>query len=793
MYDKSMWPRTPTPDDAIVYVELFGEGVFTQQLSPFRGHFIADLMGADFRLLVAHCPADLQDLRVGPDERLLRRAQEHTQIRHFAMPLDRAAGFFETVDPQFIVCRYHPEHHQHVLALERRHGWPFLRLPLQELEFPTLKPHEHFKPTLRDVVVQYVVGVCRLIRDIAPDSPLVSGLSADLHELRWQRQDGPRPISRLHQSAYPNEALWSVAGVDVTLAEPTRNLPDEVVYGFLSAQAGDLLGRREAASRQAGVPPQFAIELILFFPNYFMELFLADEEMVAWSAVRHDRESRLRALLAHDVVAEVREFAPEYESNPFERPGLRLFCEILRDQESFLFRVPGIEPYRSLAAGEEGREYLQLATSEVAASTAKVAMLAASCAAPVLRFSPRLGTCMDALFEFVRAYGRLPNAVPPSSLYGPTGKRHPDQDDIAVAFNAFADAAAELIPQDYLALIAANQRLKLISDFPFEWIRPRTLPLVYTKQCSKIPATPGQVMTTVLGRRIYHTIELKDIASVRVISSFEAADPLSGRFCRELREYLALLHEEFGTQIDMVLEEVRVATAAEFMRALETTGGKIAVIDMHGGALGAEGALLIDGNPFTSVQFEHEIEMNRSQGLSLRLPSVVILSSCDTINPLSNGFSIASALLRAGATAVVGTLLPIDASRSASFIGKVLVETFSYLSEPRGDAQSWQNMIADQLCFSAASDWFGVCGQLFPRSYLDREDYLAAIGRVVSSRVGPPEGLEDRLIAALAEVFGVSEAQVHEGIRTHAPFVDAMNYVQLGFPENVQLVSAPRV
>ena len=151
MYDKSMWPRTPTPDDAIVYVELFGEGVFTQQLSPFRGHFIADLMGADFRLLVAHCPADLQDLLVGPDERLLRRAQEHTQIRHFAMPLDRAAGFFETVDPQFIVCRYHPEHHQHVLALERRHGWPFLRLPLQELEFPTLKPHEHFKPTLRDV------------------------------------------------------------------------------------------------------------------------------------------------------------------------------------------------------------------------------------------------------------------------------------------------------------------------------------------------------------------------------------------------------------------------------------------------------------------------------------------------------------------------------------------------------------------------------------------------------------------------------------------------------------------
>ncbi len=299
------------------------------------------------------------------------------------------------------------------------------------------------------------------------------------------------------------------------------NLPDETVYGFVSEQARDLVRRREVASLHSGVEPLFAVELILFFPNYFMELFLEEDDMVGWTEVRHKRESKLRALLAEDVVAEVREFAPEYENNPFARPGMRQFCEVLRHQHTFLFGVPGIEPYESLMAGEEGREYLKLATSEVAASTAKVAMLAASCAAPVLRLSPQLGTCIEALFEFVRAYSRLTSGIPVSPFHGLVVERDPEQDELALAFNAFADAAAEVIPQSYMDLMDSNTRLKIVSDFPFEWVRLGTLPLVYTKQCSRVPATPGQVMAKILSRRVFHSIGLDDVASVRVITSFE--------------------------------------------------------------------------------------------------------------------------------------------------------------------------------------------------------------------------------------------------------------------------------
>ncbi|HEX7930830.1 MAG TPA: hypothetical protein VF470_08005, partial [Sphingomicrobium sp.] len=71
--------------------------------------------------------------------------------------------------------------------------------------------------------------------------------------------------------------------------------------------------------------------------------------------------------------------------------------------------------------------------------------------------------------------------------------------------------------------------------------------------------------------------------------------------------------------------------------------------------------------------------------------------------------------------------------------------------------------------------------------FTDPGEYLRSVSRVVGSRSGPPLDIEARALKALAEEFRADEPDMQHAIITQSPFVDAMNYVQLGFPERVIL------
>jgi len=86
-----------------------------------------------------------------------------------------------------------------------------------------------------------------------------------------------------------------------------------------------------------------------------------------------------------------------------------------------------------------------------------------------------------------------------------------------------------------------------------------------------------------------------------------------------------------------------------------------------------------------------------------------------------------------------------------------------------------------------AVDWFGSCQQAFGQCFDDGDAYLGAMARVTASRTGIQLDADKRLIAALSSVFEKSDERIRDVLVMRAPYVDPMNYIQLGFPERISL------
>jgi len=719
----------------------------------------------------------------------------------YSVPLNLVRAFVDAVNPQFLVCRFHECFSEHVDALENAYGWPILRHPHSSLEYPQLHPYELCDPDPRSTIIDYVRAIFRLIEKINSDSPLLRLINRDVEKLRWRNEHGGRQESHLHLATYPNEALFSVAGSRTSkFPAPRRHAEDDAIYGWITEQATALLEIRDRAREAHHLKSSFLNDVILFFPHYFLEFFFDDDQRNAWIQSRRSRESALLALVDPRLVEEVRGVGSSMDNDPFTNEIMPSFCEILFFQDSFLFSCPAIEPYQSMMETEQAAHYMNLAAAEVASATASVAILSVNTAAPVLRFSPALRKCFEALLAFVNTYRDLVDRssdeeigpIPPSPIVVPRFPRHRNQDIIADAYNAFVAEAISVFPQSYRNILSAQPAIKTVSDFPFEWLRLTTLPLTYTREFSRIPNTPGQVLSEVAVHTAEIDLRLSDLHTIRVITSFSDDDPLAGAFCRSLRDGFQLLKQDSSTKhLSIELDEVVVTDSKQFVDALVSAPGAIVVIDMHGGLpTAAVGGLFIEESPFSSIEFEYEIQkLNRLGTGPSSFPAIVIFSSCDTLSPMANGFSMASAVLRAGAIAVLATLLPVDAERSSFLIGKILLESCGFLSEPSGVDLTWRNMVCDQLHYAAAIDWFGACAQMLPSKVKTLEQYFSGISKAAGSRIGNILGSEDRLIVTLSEFFAVSTDEIRQIIQDKAPFVDAMSYVQLGFPEKIMLRS----
>ena len=195
----------------------------------------------------------------------------------------------------------------------------------------------------------------------------------------------------------------------------------------------------------------------------------------------------------------------------------------------------------------------------------------------------------------------------------------------------------EQVDPRYLELLSEDtgriEGISLIADIPLELLPIRGIPLGFVYDCSRTPATPGNLSfgETVVNRRIEK--QLADFANVLVVRSFSANDPIRNSLERAVREFD---HRDPKININIV----DVGSPKEFVRAINQYSGALLIFDGHGtrDPHHHTGQIVVGGEPMDL--WPHRLE--------LQVPPVVLLSACDTLPIDGSHGSSATAMLAVG-------------------------------------------------------------------------------------------------------------------------------------------------
>lgn len=208
--------------------------------------------------------------------------------------------------------------------------------------------------------------------------------------------------------------------------------------------------------------------------------------------------------------------------------------------------------------------------------------------------------------------------------------------------------------------------LKIISDAPIEWLPIGNLPLALRYDCSRISATPGNLLMTELLHRPTLVVPPRALQKILVISSFTPDDPLR----LAMKESLERIRERWEKKADIIFKSV--ATVDEFASALNAFDGMILIFDGHGADNSDEpvGKLVIGGSTIDVWELRNKV----------RVPPIVILSACDTHGiDASSHATVGNGFLFLGARTVVATLLPVGGHASAALVARLVFRIADFL------------------------------------------------------------------------------------------------------------------
>jgi hypothetical protein len=315
--------------------------------------------------------------------------------------------------------------------------------------------------------------------------------------------------------------------------------------------------------------------------------------------------------------------------------------------------------------------------------------------------------------------------------------------------------------------------LKIVSDAPIEWLPVGSLPLGIRYDCSRLNATPGNLLMGSLTEPITITFTPKQLQKILVISAFRNDDPLRA----VLVDSLEAIRHQWENKAEVLYRTVK--TTAEFIDVLNEFDGNIMIFDGHGAGNAEEpvGKLMIaaEGTDVWSLRG------------SVRIPPIVVLSACDTHGvDSSSQATVGNALLALGARTVLATLLPVGGQASAAFVARLVFRIADFIPaalSAKARVLNWTEVVGGMLRMLLASE-------------------------ILDALVGPPEGPQsarhklqtnvnveinsrehddwfERLLAAIAETTGHTREAVTTRARAALARCEAIRYAQLGNPETI--------
>ncbi len=254
--------------------------------------------------------------------------------------------------------------------------------------------------------------------------------------------------------------------------------------------------------------------------------------------------------------------------------------------------------------------------------------------------------------------------------------------------------------KDRLSLLGSEIRgVKIASDLPLEWLPVNGIPLQLQHECSRIPLTPASLAFGAATDTDPILLAPQDLTKVLIVRSYDHDDPIRETLEVEIRRGL---HQRGKLDIEIQIRDV--ASPAELVEAINSHDGAIVVFDCHGqfSSDSFVASIVVGGEPVRLWEIRKQIR---------RMPPIVLMSCCDTLPVDGSHASAADGMLLFGAKTVVATLLPIDATRAAVFVARLLWRLAEFVPIALGMRRSltWREIMSGLIKMAHVTEillWF---------------------------------------------------------------------------------------
>lgn len=451
-------------------------------------------------------------------------------------------------------------------------------------------------------------------------------------------------------------------------------------------------------------------------------------------------------------------FSDKQSSQEADWKTFRKIFKLLSKQTGYSFEIKQ-EELQEIVKTKLARSILSFRTHEIMAYTAAVAIKACNNFSPVIRLPPVVNTFHSDLESLAGcSRGNAPSNYKSFKL-NKIMRRIENKLSLAID-----SSFIEFIDQQY------NQ-VKLISDAPLEWMPIRGLPLMLRYDVSRIPTTPGNLFfrLATYGKQIILPQSAFD--EILVIRSFQDGDPIKYLLQESIEITIPEDRRSFIKWVD-------VNTQQEFIDALNKFSGVAVIYDGHGcHETGTDIGGIKIGNA--------RVNLWELRG-KVRVPPIVLLSTCDAHPVDSSHASIANGFLSSGAVTVLASLLPIDAKHSSVFMARLLLRLKDYLSIlcKKNKSVRWSQVVSGMLRMSYVFELIvlltekGECNftsELFKKIMLK--------GNMLINTFDPE--WHEKLLNYVSKRIGWDDEKMRKFINDWGKNLECIKYIQLGNPEMI--------
>lgn len=397
--------------------------------------------------------------------------------------------------------------------------------------------------------------------------------------------------------------------------------------------------------------------------------------------------------------------------------------------------------------------------TELRVFTAGLSLHAAQTAAAVVRLSPGVNHVFPALSSYARSdrSAKLASRLKARRL-----------------FDSIQKQLEDAVGHDRITLIErTGGPIKIVSDAPIEWLPVGNLPLSLRFDCSRINATPGNLLMAEMIAPIAVTLPPQALQKVLIVTCFSDNDPLRDM----LTSGIMATRRQWQGKVDVIFK--RAKSLAEFISALNDYDGEILIFDGHGADNSAEpvGKLIIGNDAIDVWELRNKI----------RVPPIVILSACDThgLDALSHA-TVGNGFLALGARTVLATLLPVQAYQAALFVARLIHRLADFIGaalSSKRRALNWTEIMSGMLRMSFSTELLDeLIGPPGPEGSVRWKLQLAA-NIDINSR--EDENWYTNLLEAIAKERNLPLGSIESKARDLMARCDSIRYIQLGNPETI--------